>query len=405
MAVQLPPEVLGVAVVVLVYSLICLFSGCFLVWLVWVHEERKSYVAMLGFFVTLHTLASVIQQIHTIVWWRDIKIDQWKNTVANAGDPELNITGASTGLDLVLFYIQYYCYNVESLLVFFWAVELANSIFQLRITRMYRFHASLVAKATAAILPIAQMMLLRFSGARKSRTGFMALASTIMLGCFAAGTLVLLAILARYLHSRITLASWNVRYINNNPSTSGGTNGTRSGRARPKRTIYDKWLVLRFSVAFAALSLFQIVVITFQLRAASANDRANVPAEPDLSPGRARGDFGLFAPAPTAVLFAFLVFGTTRTFREYMWNLFVPRFIREKAEAKKRKRRAVGGSVSVVHSAIRGDPEAGNGGNAAAGLRLQNLNLKSPARADEDGKSDEWPILNRGLSVAGRERR
>lgn len=61
---------------------------------------------MLGFFVTLHTLASVMQQIHTIARWRDIKIEQHQNTVANAGDPELNITGASTGLDLVLFYIR-----------------------------------------------------------------------------------------------------------------------------------------------------------------------------------------------------------------------------------------------------------------------------------------------------------
>jgi hypothetical protein len=61
---------------------------------------------MLGFFVTLHTLASVIQQIHTIVRWRDIKIEQYQKLVANVGDPELNITGLSTGMDLVLFYIR-----------------------------------------------------------------------------------------------------------------------------------------------------------------------------------------------------------------------------------------------------------------------------------------------------------
>jgi hypothetical protein len=134
---------------------------------------------MLGFFVTLHTLASVIQQIHTIIRWRDIKLEQYENLVKHVGNPELNITAASTGLDLVLFYIQYYSYNVESLLVFFWAVELANSIFQLRITKMYRFHASLVAKATAAFLPVAQMVLLRFSGVDKSTVGFMALADAI----------------------------------------------------------------------------------------------------------------------------------------------------------------------------------------------------------------------------------
>lgn len=66
---------------------------------------------------------------------------------------------------------------------------------------------------------------------------------------------MLFAILARYLHSRITLASWNVRY---GRSTSGGTGGTGTGtgtntaRLR-KRTIYDNWLVLRFAIAFVAL--------------------------------------------------------------------------------------------------------------------------------------------------------
>jgi hypothetical protein len=39
---QLPPGVLGVAVVVLLYSILCLACGVFLLWLVWVHDERKS---------------------------------------------------------------------------------------------------------------------------------------------------------------------------------------------------------------------------------------------------------------------------------------------------------------------------------------------------------------------------
>ena len=106
MVAQLPPEVLGVAAGVLVYSLVCLASGFFLLWLVWVHDERKSYVSMLGGLMSLHTAASITQQIHTIVRWRDIKIDQHANLVANVGNPELNITGSSTGLDLVLFYIR-----------------------------------------------------------------------------------------------------------------------------------------------------------------------------------------------------------------------------------------------------------------------------------------------------------
>lgn len=38
----LPPGVIGAAVGVLVYSFICLACGFFLLWLVWVHDERRS---------------------------------------------------------------------------------------------------------------------------------------------------------------------------------------------------------------------------------------------------------------------------------------------------------------------------------------------------------------------------
>ena len=61
---------------------------------------------MLGFFTSLHTVASVIQQCHTIARWTEVKTDQYANLVTNVGNPELNITGCSTGLDLVLFYIR-----------------------------------------------------------------------------------------------------------------------------------------------------------------------------------------------------------------------------------------------------------------------------------------------------------
>ncbi|KAL2136759.1 hypothetical protein VTI74DRAFT_1800 [Chaetomium olivicolor] len=381
MAAQLPPDVVGAAAGVLVYSFICLASGMFLMWLVWIHDERKSYVAMMVYFGCLHTVTSIIQQIHAIVRWRDIKLEQYEILVANVGDPELNIAGPSTELDLVLFYIRYYAYNVESLLILFWAVELANSIFQLRITRIYRVNASIYAKAVAVILPAAQMVLLRFSGVKRSTMGFMALADVIIIGCFAAGSLILLAILVRYIHSRITLASWNVRYGQSGSGTRSGASGVRP----PKQTIYDKWLVLRFSVAFVALSLFQMVVLNFQLRAAASNDRSNLPPEPDLSSGQARTDFALFIPGPTAVLFFFLVFGTTRTFREYMWGRFVPRSIREKVEARQRRKREIGASVSVVHSAT-GDVGVGN-----AGILLE-VQHRGGVK-EGDGKSDEWPIL------------
>ncbi|KAL2264359.1 hypothetical protein VTK26DRAFT_5785 [Humicola hyalothermophila] len=425
MAVQLPSEAAGLAAGILVYSFFCLACGLLLVRLVWVHDERKSYVSMLGLFVCLHTMASIAQQIHTIVRWRDIKTAEYENIVANVGNPELNITGGGTGLDLVLFYIQYYAYNVESMLVLFWAVELANSIFQPRIVKFYRFHASLAAKVIASLLPAAQMILLRFSGIDRSTVGFMVLADAIMILCFASGALILFAILARYIHSRITLASWSVKYGRSSGGTADTGAGTGTGPPalrQPKRSIYDNWLVLRFAIAFVALSLFQIIVVNFQLRAAATNKRANLEHEPDLSAGRAKGDFSLFAPGVTAAPFMFLVFGTTRTFREYMWDLFVPARLRQRwhARARRRSGRAqygTGATVSVTTSAPglgrpvwrepRGDEEVGGGGGggrgrgargpaaalAAAGNGETIVPLKDLGERDGDAKSDEWPIM------------
>lgn len=46
------------------------------------------------------------QQLHTYLWWSDIKLAQFDYVKANIGNPELSIAGPSVGLDLVLFYIR-----------------------------------------------------------------------------------------------------------------------------------------------------------------------------------------------------------------------------------------------------------------------------------------------------------
>lgn len=331
MAAQLPSEAVNPAAGVLVYSFFCLSLSLLLLWLVWVHHERKSYVAMLSFSMSLGTLASIIQQINTIANWNDVKTAQYKNVVENVGRPELNITGASTGLDLVLFYIQYYSYNVDALLVVFWSVELANSILQLRSSRLNRLRGSLWAKATAILLPVVQMNMLRTDVVQNSVYGYMILADFIMIVSFGIGSLLLLAILIKYIHSRAALMSWNVRYgqnsstQNTNPYSGTGSmpSGSRPGIAR--RNIYDSWLAVRFTVAFVALGLFEVVVIFFQLRAANTNTKENIPPEPDLSAARAQGDFALFVPGVSASFLIFIVFGTTRTFRDHLWATFAPK--------------------------------------------------------------------------------
>jgi hypothetical protein len=103
-------------------------SRCLAIWK-WADKKKRKrnetdverlVVTFIALFTTLSTLTSIIQQIHTIIDWRDVKIEQWENETQHLGSPEVAIAGPSVGLDLVLFYIQYYSYNVTALLVLFW---------------------------------------------------------------------------------------------------------------------------------------------------------------------------------------------------------------------------------------------------------------------------------------------
>lgn len=77
---------------------------------------------------------------------------------------------------------------------------------------------------------------------------------------FGLGCLILVAILTRYVHGRIALISWNVKYgersqgtdLNNTNALGSQVGGQRLRQPR-MRSIYDRWLVLRFAIAFIAL--------------------------------------------------------------------------------------------------------------------------------------------------------
>lgn len=140
---------------------------------------------------------------------------------------------------------------------------------------------------------------------------------------------------------------------------------------------------------------FQLVLVIFQLRAASANHAAAIPPEPDLSADRARGAFAGFTPAVSAGPLVFIVFGTTRTFREYMWVLFVPRVLREKVEARAKRKRAIsasaGGQVPSQRRQVDLDEDAAGTGVA---LPMQGMGRREGDGDVSDGKKDdEWPIL------------
>lgn len=162
--------------------------------------------------------------------------------------------------------------------------------------------------------------------------------------------------------------SWNVKYGKSGSSrddmTSHGSN--HNVHRLQTQSIYDRWLVVRFTIAFVALwfvsytshtvsrpltepshrSIFQIFTIIFQIRSSNGNKRENIPPQVDLSASRAFTDFVLFLPGPAEGLMAFVVFGTTRTFRDHVFRMITPKAMWERRQARKMHKKKPSGAAT-----------------------------------------------------------
>lgn len=331
MGVQLLPEVIGIAVIVLIYSFLCLGASCLMIWLVWTHHERDSYVALLSYSTLLGTIGSIIQQFHTLVWWRDIKTEQYEYTLEHLGSPEIAIAGASFGLDLVLFYIQYYTYNVEAMLTLFWAVALTYTVFKFAnftTSKRVRQRTNQSAKLVAVILPAILMALLRVQKVQNSHVAFLILANFNIMVSLTIGSVLLIAILIKYIYTRHRLVSWNARYLFSRRSRESGGDINVLEQGDGRQSIYDRWLVLRFSIGFVVLATFQLITILSEIAQLRTHTKEELGESANLSAEKAKTDFLHFLAGVSTSLLVFVVFGTTRTFRQTMYKTFIPRRFR-----------------------------------------------------------------------------
>ncbi|KAI0517326.1 hypothetical protein F5B22DRAFT_645961 [Xylaria bambusicola] len=329
MVVQLPADALAAAVGVQVYSYICLLCSCLMILLAYKHRAKDSYISLLSCTIFVSVAASIAQQLHTIVLWEDIKTNQFHYVHDHLGSPELAIAGPSYGLDLVLFYIQYYCYNIEGILTLFWAFSLATSIFsplgattQDRISR----RLNILSKALAFLLPATQIALLQIPAIKSSTPAFITLADLLLAISLTVGSILLVVIMFKYIQTRRRLHRWTIRYpIPRNLDETEGENGQNlDWDSDSENRIYDGWLIVRFTIAFVFLEIFQILSTLSELMQIRDNKEEVLPDEPDISANRARDDFVSFLPGVSAGLLVFLVFGTTKASKCTLYRMLFP---------------------------------------------------------------------------------
>lgn len=83
--------------------------------------------------------------------------------------------------------------------------------------------------------------------------------------------------------------------------------------------------------------VFQLIVLMQQVAFRLGNMHTMSEKTVDLTPRNAIVDIESFLPGVSASVLAFIVFGTTKTFRDFFYAKLVPRSIRRKIRAKRNR--------------------------------------------------------------------
>lgn len=103
------------------------------------------------------------------------------------------------------------------------------------------------------------------------------------------------------------------------------TSGEHFGRlAQPKGGIYDRFLIARTFVPCLMLSLFEVQNIVSNGQHPEQLRELALTTAPDLSAASAQGYFANFIPGCLASILLLVAFGTTKSLRDRMYQLFVP---------------------------------------------------------------------------------
>ncbi|ESZ91386.1 hypothetical protein SBOR_8238 [Sclerotinia borealis F-4128] len=336
MGTGIPQEAVGASAAVLVYSSICLSLAILLVCMLWTYGERWTYVTFLAKFSALSTIGSIAQQIHYNLAWLHVKHDDYAMALKAVDMPALGFSGVGNTVDLVLFTIQFYSYNVMALMIIFWAVKLFCGSWEIRANFLgswLRENISFISKIVAVIAPA---ILVGFGHAPvvlKSLAATLILSTFTMLVSLSLGSILMVLILYKYIKTRRLLFAhekrngwWGSSSIATVTDTTGtGTgngNGTGNGTGNgnqisTRQSLYDRALITRFTIGFVILLVLEVVLIIFCLFSESNFQKLAKSSSPDLSISGAITDIFLFVPGVSTSLLIFLVFGTAKSFGQY----------------------------------------------------------------------------------------
>jgi hypothetical protein len=134
----------------------------------------------------------------------------------------------------------------------------------------------------------------------------------------------------------------------------------------------------------------------FQVTGMSNSNKDAQSPSPDFSIDRAKATTVLFCPGPAPSYLVFIVFGTTRPFRQYMYATFVPKRWQRIPDASPTRRELFSPKASTYStlrssSMIVSSPISGPK-SPAVDIHMQDLERGGNKRPNEMN-DDPWPTL------------
>lgn len=158
-------------------------------------------------------------------------------------------------------YTEYYSYNVQAMLVMFWAAELCQLTYQIgerrKIRRILR-KVHMAGKFVSWILPLFTILCLQIPSMKDSFVAFILVADLPLMISLAIGSGLMIAVLIRYVRTRQKFTQWSPPKFNSTTTSEAGTisTSTQNNTGR-RRGLYDRWLMVRFTIAFVILAYVQ----------------------------------------------------------------------------------------------------------------------------------------------------
>ncbi|RFU35838.1 hypothetical protein B7463_g477, partial [Scytalidium lignicola] len=289
---------------------------------------HPSDVTSITAFAALSTLAAILEQIHYATSFRIIKQAEYENALKSLKTPAYGYYNSPQMVDAVLFWIQFYCYDVMALNILFWSITLFCGAWGIHAIWLgsWRDRANLSSKIFSVIFPGIVIGIANSPSVFNIPGLFLFFRDITVLSSLFGGSILLVLILYKYLCTRRLLARnvkrsgwWAPMGSKGRDNRDVGADGTVTSSV-PSSTqirIYDHALVTRFTIGFVVLGAFNAVIIILPVFDLKSNRQlAHMPG-PDYSLSKTISDLLLFLPGVTSSLAIFLIFGTAKSWRQY----------------------------------------------------------------------------------------